>query len=152
MSRNGPVGQPRAPGRRSTADQDQYAGGQSGWPSPPGADPHQQGYAPHPGHAPQHSQGYYFPQPAEPDPSQGYALQPVNQALPFDRLQSPLNGIWGELDAPANPKGPERVAILRAHRTDADVRLIPATGHWAAYEAAETVNAMLLEMLARTRP
>jgi pimeloyl-ACP methyl ester carboxylesterase len=70
----------------------------------------------------------------------------------IDRLRSPLNGIWGALDAPANPKGPERVAILRAHWPDADVRLIPATGQWAAYEAAETVNAMLLEMLARTRP
>jgi pimeloyl-ACP methyl ester carboxylesterase len=70
----------------------------------------------------------------------------------IDQLQSPLNGIWGELDAPANPKGPERVAVLRAHRPEADVRLIPGTGHWAAYEAAETVNAILLEMLARTRP
>jgi pimeloyl-ACP methyl ester carboxylesterase len=70
----------------------------------------------------------------------------------IDRLQSPLNGMWGEFDAPANPKGPERVAILRAHRPDADIRLIPATGHWAAYESAETVNAILLEMLARTNP
>ena len=35
---------------------------------------------------------------------------------------------------------------------DADIRLIPKTGHWAAYESADTVNAMLLEMLARTRP
>ena len=87
MSRNGPVGQPRAPARRSAADQDQYAGGQSGWPAPPGADPHQQGYAPpHAGPSPQHSQGYYFPQPVEPDLNQGYPLQPVNQALPFDRL------------------------------------------------------------------
>ena len=25
-------------------------------------------------------------------------------------------------------------------------------GHWVAYEAPETVNAMLLEMLSRTRP
>src|SRR5262245_2931721 len=87
MSRNGPVGQPRAPGRRSPADQDPYADGQSGWPSPPGADPHQHGYAPHAGHPPQHSQGYYFPQPAEPDLNQGNGVQPVNQALPFDRLQ-----------------------------------------------------------------
>jgi pimeloyl-ACP methyl ester carboxylesterase len=70
----------------------------------------------------------------------------------IDRLQSPLNGMWGELDAPANPKGRERVAILRAHCPDADIRLIPNTGHWAAYESAETVNAILLEMLARTRP
>ena len=70
----------------------------------------------------------------------------------IDRLQSPLNGMWGEFDAPANPKGPERVAILRAHRPDADIRLIPGTGHWAAYESPDTVNAILLEMLSRTRP
>ena len=31
----------------------------------------------------------------------------------IDALQSPLNGMWGELDAPANPKGPERVATLK---------------------------------------
>ena len=68
------------------------------------------------------------------------------------RLQCPLNAIWGELDAPANPKGPERAATLRAYRPDADVRLLPGTGHWAAYEAASAVNAILLEMLARTRP
>ena len=70
----------------------------------------------------------------------------------IDQLQSPLNGMWGELDAPANPKGPQRVATLRAHCPDADIRLIPKTGHWAAYESADTVNAILLEMLARTRP
>jgi pimeloyl-ACP methyl ester carboxylesterase len=70
----------------------------------------------------------------------------------IDRLQSPLNGMWGELDAPANPKGPERVATLRAHRPEADIRLIPGTGHWAAYESPGIVNATLLEMLARTRP
>jgi pimeloyl-ACP methyl ester carboxylesterase len=70
----------------------------------------------------------------------------------IDKLQSPLNGMWGELDAPANPKGPERAATLRAHCPDADIRLIPGTGHWAAYESADTVNANLLEMLARTRP
>jgi 2-hydroxy-6-oxonona-2,4-dienedioate hydrolase len=70
----------------------------------------------------------------------------------IDQLVSPLNGMWGELDAPANPKGPERVATLRAHCPDADIRLIPGTGHWAAYESADIVNATLLEMLARTRP
>ncbi|HEX2941492.1 MAG TPA: alpha/beta fold hydrolase [Rhodopila sp.] len=70
----------------------------------------------------------------------------------IDRLQSPLNGMWGELDAPANPKGPERVAALRAHRPEADIRLLPHTGHWAAYESPELVNSILLDMLARTRP
>jgi pimeloyl-ACP methyl ester carboxylesterase len=70
----------------------------------------------------------------------------------IERLQSPLNGFWGELDAPANPRGPQRAAALRALRPDADVRLIPGTGHWAAYENPEAVNAILLEMLARARP
>jgi pimeloyl-ACP methyl ester carboxylesterase len=70
----------------------------------------------------------------------------------IDKLQSPLNGMWGELDAPANPKGPERVATLREHCPAADIRLLPKTGHWAAYESADLVNPILLEMLARTRP
>jgi len=70
----------------------------------------------------------------------------------IDRLRSPLNGMWGEFDAPANPKGPQRVAFLRAHRPEADIRLIPNTGHWAAYESADAVNTILLQMLARTRP
>src|SRR5258708_1271989 len=70
----------------------------------------------------------------------------------IDQLQSPLNGMWGELDAPANPKGPERVATLKARKPDADIRLIPATAHWAAYESPEIVNKTLLQMLPRTRP
>jgi pimeloyl-ACP methyl ester carboxylesterase len=64
----------------------------------------------------------------------------------------PVNGIWGELDAPANPRAPQRVQALRALRPDADVRMIPRAGHWVAYEAPEQFNAVLLEMLARTRP
>jgi pimeloyl-ACP methyl ester carboxylesterase len=70
----------------------------------------------------------------------------------IDALRSPLNGMWGELDAPANPRGPERVAALRARKPDADIRLIPKTGHWAAFESPEIVNSWLLEMLGRTRP
>ena len=70
----------------------------------------------------------------------------------IDRLVSPLNGMWGELDAPANPKGPERVAALKARKPEADIRVVPGTGHWAAYESPEIVHPWLLEMLARTRP
>lgn len=69
----------------------------------------------------------------------------------IDRLQAPLNGIWGELDAPANPQAPRRVAALRERCPAADIRMVPGAGHWVAYEAPETVNAMLMEMLARTR-
>ena len=75
-------------------------------------------------------------------------------ALPnaLKQVVSPVNGIWGERDAPANPRAPQRVVALRALRPDADVRMIPGAGHWVAYEASEQFNAMLLEMLARTRP
>ena len=75
-------------------------------------------------------------------------------ALPraLAQVVAPVNGIWGELDAPANPRAPQRVAALRALRPDADVRMIPGAGHWVAYEAPEQFNAMLLEMLKRTRP
>ena len=75
-------------------------------------------------------------------------------ALPqaLAKVVSPVNGIWGERDAPANPRAPLRVAALRELRPDSDVRIIPGAGHWVAYEATEQFNAMLLEMLARTRP
>ncbi|MBV9250212.1 MAG: alpha/beta fold hydrolase [Acetobacteraceae bacterium] len=70
----------------------------------------------------------------------------------LDRVRRPINGIWGEKDAPGNPRAPRRVAALRALRPDADVRMIPGAGHWVAYEAPLEFNAMLLEMLRRTRP
>ena len=70
----------------------------------------------------------------------------------IDALEIPLNGMWGELDAPANPKGPERAASLRARKPAADIRIVPRAGHWAAFESPEWVNPTLLEMLARTRP
>ena len=75
-------------------------------------------------------------------------------ALPkaLAKVASPVNGIWGERDAPANPRAPQRVAALRELRPDADVRIIPGAGHWVAYEAPEQFNEMLLEMLKRTRP
>src|SRR5580692_11661598 len=40
------------------------------------------------------------------------------------QVHVPVNGIWGEQDAPANPRAPQRVAALRAMRPDADVRMI----------------------------
>ena len=43
----------------------------------------------------------------------------------LDKVHVPINGIWGEKDAPANPRAPERVAAVRARRPDADVRMVP---------------------------
>lgn len=74
-------------------------------------------------------------------------------ALPraLGQVVAPVNGIWGERDAPANPRAPQRVAALRALRPDADVRMIAGAGHWVAYEAPEQFHAILLEMLQRAR-
>ena len=66
------------------------------------------------------------------------------------QVHVPVNGIWGELDAPANPRAPLRVEALRTLRPDADVRMIAGAGHWVAYESPEQFNAMLLEMVKRT--
>ena len=68
----------------------------------------------------------------------------------LSEVSSPVNGIWGERDAPANPRAPQRVEALRSIRPDADVRMIPGAGHWVAYEASAQFNTMLLEMLKRT--
>ena len=39
----------------------------------------------------------------------------------------------------------ERFAMCRATRPDIETHTIPACGHWAMYEAHETVNALLLD-------
>ena len=72
--------------------------------------------------------------------------------IALDRITAPVNGIWGELDAPAAPRTEPRVAAMRERFPNADVRVVPGAGHWVAYEAADTVNAWLVEILARTRP
>lgn len=64
----------------------------------------------------------------------------------------PLHAIWGEFDAPANPRALERVSALQKLRPDADLHLIKGAGHWVAYEAPRQVNEILLKVLAPTRP
>jgi pimeloyl-ACP methyl ester carboxylesterase len=70
----------------------------------------------------------------------------------LQQVKSPLNGIWGSLDAPANPRAREREAALRALRPDVNFHMIEGAGHWVAYEAADEFNATLRTMLLRTRP
>ena len=70
----------------------------------------------------------------------------------LDQVTVPLNGIWGELDAPANPRAREREAALRAIRPDVNFHMVKGAGHWVAYEAPEEFNATLRGMLRPTRP
>ena len=44
---------------------------------------------------------------------------------------------------------PSRFAALREVQPEAWTGVIPGAGHWVAYEAAASFNAMLVDMLAR---
>ena len=70
----------------------------------------------------------------------------------LEHVHVPFNAIWGEFDAPANPRATERIQVMREARAEADLHLIKGAGHWVAYEAPEQVNEILLKVLARTRP
>ena len=67
------------------------------------------------------------------------------QALPA--IGARIAGIWGANDTFAAPHIERRREILAAVQPDVDIRVINGAGHWACYEAADEVNAALLEML-----
>lgn len=59
----------------------------------------------------------------------------------------PVHALWGEDDATAVPH--ELGPLLRARHPGATWQTIPGAGHWAAYEAADAVNAAMLGAMAR---
>jgi pimeloyl-ACP methyl ester carboxylesterase len=61
--------------------------------------------------------------------------------------QAPVALIYGERDAIAWPETEKRFAALKEVQPEAWTGLIPGAGHWVAWEAAATLNVMLLEML-----
>ena len=72
------------------------------------------------------------------------------RALPDVRV--PLTALWGERDAFVVPRLEDRRRVVMGAQPDADVRILPGAGHWAIYEAAESVNRALLEIVSRARP
>jgi pimeloyl-ACP methyl ester carboxylesterase len=60
-------------------------------------------------------------------------------------LTIPVRGIWGGKDATAGQFLPERQAFFEALPNCESFTIIPGVGHWAAYEAADEVNALLLD-------
>ncbi len=62
-------------------------------------------------------------------------------------VPAPLVGIWGECDATAGNLAAikERERLFRAAQPDCDFHILPGIGHWAMYEAPETVNRLLLD-------
>ncbi len=67
-------------------------------------------------------------------------------------LTCPVKVIYGEHDAAAIPSIAKRFEMCRAIRADVETHIIPACGHWAMYEAPETVNALLLDFHGPTAP
>lgn len=67
--------------------------------------------------------------------------------LALARVRARLYGIWGERDAFVFPHVAERADVLRRFQRDIDFRTIPGAGHWTPYEAADAVNAALLEFV-----
>jgi len=68
-------------------------------------------------------------------------------ALPAVRAH--LAGIWGGRDAFTSHHLEESRRVLAAADPRFEMRVIDGAGHWVNYEAAEEVNALLPEMLAR---
>lgn len=65
------------------------------------------------------------------------------------RCIAPVALIYGERDAIAWPELDRRFAALREVQPAAWTGVIPGAGHWVAYEAAASFNALLTDMLRR---
>jgi 2-hydroxy-6-oxonona-2,4-dienedioate hydrolase len=58
-----------------------------------------------------------------------------------------LAGIWGEHDATAVPYLAERRAFVQQIQPGASFDIVPDAGHWVQYEAHDSVNARLRELV-----
>lgn len=68
------------------------------------------------------------------------------KALP--KIEAPVDGIWGRLDAYAPPRIEMIGEFLRSHHPDARFEVIDDAGHWVMYEKPAAFNAALLDVLA----
>ncbi|MEO5617600.1 MAG: alpha/beta fold hydrolase [Candidatus Eisenbacteria bacterium] len=63
---------------------------------------------------------------------------------PLSRVRSQVSGIWGRHDSTVGGRLGEVEPILRRTDPRATMTVVEDAGHWVIYEAAETVNALLL--------
>ncbi|HWK97035.1 MAG TPA: alpha/beta fold hydrolase [Pseudolabrys sp.] len=64
-------------------------------------------------------------------------------------MSCPLAMVWGANDTVAYPSPQARAADCQAVRPDLELTIVPGAGHWVQYEAADAVNALLLDFLRR---
>lgn len=78
---------------------------------------------------------------------------PVSDALlrALPSIRARMTGIWGGRDAFVGPYVEERRQLLASFQPDLDFRVIEGAGHWVVYEAADQVNAVLVDMLRAKR-
>ena len=62
-------------------------------------------------------------------------------------IRARITSIWGRRDAFTGPHLEECRRILASEQRDPDFRVIEGAGHWTTYEAADQVNAILIDML-----
>ena len=60
---------------------------------------------------------------------------------------APIQGVWGERDATAAGLLETRRALFQDIQPGCRFHILPGAGHWAAYEAPEAVNRILLDTL-----
>jgi pimeloyl-ACP methyl ester carboxylesterase len=77
------------------------------------------------------------------NPSQSDVLR---RALPAIRAR--IAAVWGERDAFSGAHLEECRRVLASVQGALDLRVIEGAGHWAPYEAADQVTAVLLDLLA----
>jgi pimeloyl-ACP methyl ester carboxylesterase len=70
----------------------------------------------------------------------------LRRALPAIRAR--IAGIWGGRDAFTGARLEECRQVLASVQGELDLRVIEPAGHWVIYEAADQVNAALLDLLA----
>jgi pimeloyl-ACP methyl ester carboxylesterase len=69
----------------------------------------------------------------------------LRRALPS--VEARIAGVWGSRDAFVGPYLDDRRRLLASFERALDFRVIEGAGHWVTYEAADEVNAALLDML-----
>jgi 2-hydroxy-6-oxonona-2,4-dienedioate hydrolase len=61
------------------------------------------------------------------------------------KVRAPTLGIFGALDNLSYPSVYARINPCRSIKPDMRIEVIPDTGHWVQYEAADAVNRLLIE-------